>query len=118
MLVLSAPSPPPTVEAWMRHTPLAQASTCPSGAPHWASSRPGSILFTRPASWSPPFSTLSRKGILYHTTVSPLSRAAGWDKEARLYWVLEFSKLVPVTQQAAQRRTRDRVTATRTMQNT
>ena len=102
----SALSPPPTVEAWIRHTPLAQASTWPSGVPHWASSSPGSILFTRPASWSPPFRTRSRKGTLYQTTVSPLSSAAGWDREARLYWVREFSKLLPATQRATHRRTR------------
>ena len=100
-------SPSPlTVEAWMRQVPLTQASTWPSGPAHWAISSPGSILFTRPASWSPPARTLSRKGRLYHTTVSPLSRAAGWDRDARLYWVREFSKLVPVTQRAAHRRMR------------
>ena len=69
--------PPGTVLLCTFHTPSARLSCCPSGVRACAVSRPGSSFCALPASRSSPPSSAVRKRLLYHSTVSPESRAAG-----------------------------------------
>jgi len=101
---------PGTVELWTLHTPSAKLSCWPVFSRQSWRSSPGSSFCARLAKRSSPPSSRWRNSALYHSTVSPESTAAGWDRDSRLYWVLEFSKLPPATQRASQLRSRQRNT--------
>ena len=60
------------------------------------------------ASTSCPPSRRVRNWLLYHSTVSPESSAAGWERGSRLNCTLDFSNVVPLVQRTTQRRSLQR----------
>ena len=109
---------PGTVELWTLHAPSARFSSWPPAVRDSCRSRPGSTFCTRGVRRDSPFIRRVRNSALYHSTVSPDRRAAGWLSGSRLNWVFDFSKLPPHTQRATQLRSRQRNRTNRTPHST